>query len=68
MSASGKTAGQMVGAASRAVSELSNTEVSWELGTSSISRAIGTTGPAIQVEVSGQSVYELKECDDDIFI
>ena len=61
LSADGKTAGQIVAAASPAISELSNVEVSWELGTSAIARAIGNTGPPIQVEISGQSIDELRK-------
>jgi HAE1 family hydrophobic/amphiphilic exporter-1 len=61
LSAEGKTAGQVVAAASPAISGLSNVEVSWELGTSAISRALGNTGPPIQVEISGQSIDELRK-------
>ncbi|MFC1839699.1 efflux RND transporter permease subunit [Thermodesulfobacteriota bacterium] len=66
LSSRGRTASQVVNAASPAVSGLSNIEVSWELGTSTIARAIGTSGPPIQVEISGKSLYELKESADDI--
>lgn len=62
----GKTAGQVVAAASSAVSALSNVEVTWELGTSAISKAIGTTGPPVQVEISGQSISELRKSADKI--
>ncbi len=61
LSAEGRTAGQVVAVASPAISELSNVEVSWELGTSAIARAIGNTGPPIQVEISGQSIDELRK-------
>ncbi len=61
LSAKGKTASQVVSAASSAVSSLPNVEVSWELGTSVLSRAIGTTGPPVQVEISGQSVIDLRK-------
>ena len=61
LSAKGKTAGQVIAAASPAISELSNVEVSWELDTSAISRAIGNTGPPIQVEISGQSIDDLRK-------
>ena len=66
LSSKGKTASQVFSAASSAVSSLPNVEVSWELGTSVLSRAIGTTGPPIQVEVSGQSVEELRKCAEEI--
>ncbi len=60
LSTDGKTADQVVSVASPVISALSNVEVSWELGTSAISRAIGNTGPPIQVEISGQSIDELR--------
>lgn len=62
----GKTAGQVVRAASTAVSGLANVEVSWELGTSAIARALGTTGPPVQVEISGRSVEELRKCSEQV--
>jgi HAE1 family hydrophobic/amphiphilic exporter-1 len=66
LSAKGKTASQVVASASSAVSSLSNVEVSWELGTSVLSRAIGTTGPPVQVEISGQSVEDLRKCAEEV--
>jgi HAE1 family hydrophobic/amphiphilic exporter-1 len=61
LSAKGKTASQVVSAASSAISSLPNVEVSWEMGTSVLSRALGTTGPPVQVEISGQSVADLRK-------
>lgn len=66
LSVEGKTANQVVASASSAVSALPNLEVSWELGTSVLSRAIGTTGPPVQVEISGQSVEDLRKCAEEI--
>ncbi len=66
LSAKGKTASQVVASASSAVSSLPNVEVSWELGTSVLSRAIGTTGPPVQVEISGQSVEDLRKSTEDV--
>ena len=66
LSSKGKTASQVFSAASSAVSSLPNVEVSWELGTSVLSRAIGTTGPPIQVEVSGQSIEELRKSAEEV--
>ena len=63
----GKTAGQIVKAASPAISKLANVEVSWELGTSAISKALGNTGPPIQVEISGQSIDELRKSTARVF-
>jgi len=64
LSADGKTAGQVLAAASSAVSSLPNVEESWEMGTSAIAQAIGTAGPPVQVEISGQSVTELRKSAD----
>ncbi|KPK84845.1 MAG: hypothetical protein AMS27_08865 [Bacteroides sp. SM23_62_1] len=66
LSAKGKTASQVVSATSSAVSSLPNVEVSWELGTSVLSRAIGTTGPPVQVEISGQSVADLRKNAEEV--
>ncbi|NLA74267.1 MAG: efflux RND transporter permease subunit, partial [Deltaproteobacteria bacterium] len=60
LTAAGKTAGQVVAAAAPVISGLKNIEASWELETSAIARAIGNTGPPIQVEISGQSVADLR--------
>jgi len=62
----GRTAGQVVRAASPMMSGLHNMEVTWELGTSAIARAIGNTGPPIQVEISGQSVDELRRATGEV--
>ena len=67
LSAKGKTAGQVVAAASPAISKLANVEVSWELGTSAIARAMGNTGPPVQVEISGQSIDELRKSSVSVF-
>jgi HAE1 family hydrophobic/amphiphilic exporter-1 len=66
LSPKGKTASQVVAFASSAVSSLPNVEVSWELGTSVLSRAIGTTGPPVQVEISGQSVEDLRKSAEEV--
>jgi HAE1 family hydrophobic/amphiphilic exporter-1 len=56
----GKTAGQVVRAASPAVDSLPNVEASWETGNTALALALGTTGPPIQVEISGLSVDDLR--------
>lgn len=56
----GKTAGQVVRAASPAVDSLPNVEASWETGNSALALALGTTGPPIQVEISGRSIDDLR--------
>ena len=56
----GKTAGQVIRAASPAVDSLPNVEASWETGSSALSLALGTSGPPIQVEISGLSLNDLR--------
>jgi hydrophobic/amphiphilic exporter-1 (mainly G- bacteria), HAE1 family len=68
LSTAGKTAGQLVAAASPMISALSNVEVSYELGTSAIARAIGNSGPPIQVEISGQSITDLRKSADEVLL
>jgi len=60
LASDGKTASQVVAAASKAVAALSNVEVSWETGTSALASALGTTGAPIQVEISGSSLADLR--------
>ncbi|UCD36900.1 MAG: efflux RND transporter permease subunit [Fidelibacterota bacterium] len=60
LTAGGKTASQVVRSAAPAVEGLPNVEVSWEVGTSNLARALGTTGPPIQVEISGRSLGDLR--------
>ncbi|MCZ6792394.1 MAG: efflux RND transporter permease subunit, partial [Planctomycetota bacterium] len=58
--AGGKTASQVVDAAEPAVAALPNVEASWEVGTSALARALGTTSPPIQVEIHGRSLDDLR--------
>ena len=39
---------------------LAGVEASWEVGTSALARALGTTGPPIVVEIAGQSLDDLR--------
>ncbi len=56
----GKTAGQVVRAAAPVVDKLPNVEASWETGSSALALALGTTGPPVQVEISGHSLDDLR--------
>jgi len=58
--AGGRSGSQVVAAAAPAVAQLGNIEASWEVGASALARALGTTGPPILVEISGQSLDELR--------
>ena len=57
--AGGRTGSQVVTAAQEAVAGLGALEASWEVGASALARALGTSGPPIVVEISGQSLEEL---------
>jgi HAE1 family hydrophobic/amphiphilic exporter-1 len=58
--ADGPTAGQVVAAAAAAVDRLDQVEVSWEVGTSALARALGTGGPPVAVQISGRSLVDLR--------
>jgi len=60
LAAGGRTAGQVVQAAAPAVEEMSRVEASWEVGTSALARALGTSGPPVVVEISGRSLADLR--------
>jgi HAE1 family hydrophobic/amphiphilic exporter-1 len=46
--------------ASRALDRLDGVDLSWEVGASALSRALGTSGPPIVVEISGESLPDLR--------
>jgi len=60
LAAGGRTAGQVVAAAERAVAELSGVEAAWEVGSSALARALGSAGPPIVVEITGPSLVDLR--------
>lgn len=60
LSAAGPTASQVVAAAAPVVEGLGGVEASWELGTSALAAAVGTSGAPIVVEISGQSLDDLR--------
>ena len=60
LAAGGRTGSQVVAAAASAVAGLPRLEASWEVGASALARALGTTGPPIVVEISGQSLENLR--------
>jgi HAE1 family hydrophobic/amphiphilic exporter-1 len=64
LAAGGRTAGQVVAAARRAVDELAGVEVAWGVGSSALARALGTAGPPIVVEIAGQSLVDLRQASD----
>ena len=60
LAAGGKSAGSVVRAAVPAVEQLYGTEVSWEVGSTALARALGTAGPPVVVEISGNSIDDLR--------
>jgi HAE1 family hydrophobic/amphiphilic exporter-1 len=66
LASSGKTASQVVRSASPAVAALANVEASWETGASALASALGTSGPPIQVEISGKSLTDLRREADKV--
>jgi HAE1 family hydrophobic/amphiphilic exporter-1 len=60
LAAGGKTARQIVAAVSPAVDRLDGLEASWEIGASALTRALGRGGPPVVVEISGQSLEDLR--------
>lgn len=60
MSAEGPTGSQIVGALSSSFADLPGTEIEWEVGTSALAEALGSSGPPIVVEIAGQSLPDLR--------
>jgi HAE1 family hydrophobic/amphiphilic exporter-1 len=60
----GKTGKQVVALAEPAVTELDRVAVQWEVGASALARALGTTGPPIAIEISGQSLEDLRSASE----
>ena len=60
MGAAGPNARQLASSLSSELDALESTEVSWEVGSSALASALGSSGPPIVVEVSGQSLPDLR--------
>ncbi len=56
----GRTASEVVAAAAAAVAQLPELEASWEVGVSALARAVGRSGPPLAVEISGESLADLR--------
>jgi HAE1 family hydrophobic/amphiphilic exporter-1 len=66
LTAGGRSATQVAGAASAAVAGIPGVEAQWEVGTSALAHALGTTGPPVVVEVSGESLPDLRAATERI--
>lgn len=60
LTAGGRTASQVVRAAAPAVAGLEGLEAEWQVGASSLARALGTSGPPVQVELEGRALDDLR--------
>ena len=60
LAAGGKSAGTVVQSAVPAVAQLHGTEVAWEVGTTALATALGTSGPPVLVEIVGSSIDDLR--------
>ena len=64
VAASGPTGRQLADLLTPALDGLEGTEFSWEVGASALASALGTAGPPIVVEISGQSLRDLRRGAD----
>ena len=64
MGAEGPTGRQVANRLSPELARLPSTEVNWEVGSSALASALGTSGPPIVVEISGQSLPDLRRGAD----
>jgi HAE1 family hydrophobic/amphiphilic exporter-1 len=64
LAAGGQSGNTVVQRSLPAVSELYGAEVSWEVGSTALARALGTGGPPIVVEIAGNSIDELRQGAD----
>jgi HAE1 family hydrophobic/amphiphilic exporter-1 len=62
----GRTGKQVVGVAEPGVSALGRVSAQWEVGATALARALGTTGPPIAIEISGQSLDDLRAASDSV--
>lgn len=60
LAAGGVSAREVVQKAAPIVSRFHGLEVSWEVGSTALARALGTAGPPIVVEISGDSTEDLR--------
>src|SRR5690606_23355005 len=60
LAAGGQGGSAVVQKAVPAVEALHGVEASWEVGSTALSRALGTAGPPIVVEIAGESIEDLR--------
>jgi HAE1 family hydrophobic/amphiphilic exporter-1 len=64
MAEGGPSGRQLATQLSPALAALPSTEVSWEVGSSALASALGSSGPPVVVEISGQSLPDLRRGAD----
>jgi HAE1 family hydrophobic/amphiphilic exporter-1 len=61
---SGPTGRQFAAQLEPILEQLESTDVDWEVGSSAIASALGTSGPPVAVEISGQALVDLRRYAD----
>jgi HAE1 family hydrophobic/amphiphilic exporter-1 len=62
----GRTGRQVVQAVAPALEGLPESEISWEVGVSALSSALGTSGPPVVVEIVGESLADLRRAAESV--
>lgn len=62
----GRTGNQVVAAASNALADLPRTAISWDVGASALSQALGSGGAPIVIEISGRSLEDLQTASEEV--
>lgn len=61
---SGPTGRQFAAQLEPILEQLESTDVDWEVGSSAVASALGTSGPPVAVEISGQALVDLRRYAD----
>ena len=61
---SGPTGRQFAAQLGPILEQLGSTDVDWEVGSSAVASALGTSGPPVAVEISGQALVDLRRYAD----
>ena len=61
---SGPTGRQFAAQLEPILEQLESTDIDWEVGSSAVASALGTSGPPVAVEISGQALVDLRRYAD----
>ena len=64
VSESGPTGRQFADQLAPILEQRESTDIDWEVGSSAVARALGTSGPPVVVEISGQALTDLRRYAD----